>query len=260
MPFSSYPLSIYGTTSVNGLVTPMSYPIPNEPQIQELITPLEELSAQEAAAQYSSVPYQYQYWLAPKVGKDQVYAMDNMFPQQQQTMPQTWQYDPQYLSTDVPTAPSSPTFLPIQGGLDASPLSLATQHLPPGTEGEELVGMGLYDSPADVQFSNLLSGGRDGTGRKRSLKLEESFEPPHENVDAGEDGESDADEEADYEADHEPEFSVHQNQPYHLASSMVGQSFFFDSEADANAVAYDPNMVYVQHGGYQTQYPGYGWI
>ena len=143
MPFSSYPLSIYGTTSVNGLVTPMSYPIPNEPQIQELITPLEELSAQEAAAQYSSVPYQYQYWLAPKVGKDQVYAMDNMFPQQQQTMPQTWQYDPQYLSTDVPTAPSSPTFLPIQGGLDASPLSLPTQHLPPGTEGEETGWNGL---------------------------------------------------------------------------------------------------------------------
>ncbi|KAL8931157.1 MAG: hypothetical protein Q9211_007188 [Gyalolechia sp. 1 TL-2023] len=185
--------------------------------------------------------------------------MDNMFPQQQQVMPQTWQHDPQYLSTDVPTAPSSPAFLPIQGGVEGSPLSLDKQHRPSDNEGEELVGMGLYDSPADVRLAKLFGGDLDGTRRKRSLKLEESFELPPENGNA-EDRESDAEEEADDEADHEPNFSVHQNQLYHPTSSMVGQSFFFDSEADANAVAYDPNMAYVQNGGYQTQYPGYGWV
>ena len=252
---------MYGTTAVNGLVTPMSYPMPDEPQIQELITPLEELSAQEAAVRYSSVPYQYQYWMAPDVGKDQVYAMDDMFPQQQQMIPPTWQYESQYLAADVPTAPSSPTFLPIQGGVEASPLSLDTEHVPSNTDGEELVGMGLYDSPADVQFSNSFSGGVDGAGRKRSLKLEESFEPPppRNNDDAG-DRESDAEEESDDEVDYETEFSVHQDQAFRPTSSMVGQSFFFDSGTDGNVVAYDPSMTYVQSGGYQTQYPGYGWI
>jgi len=43
-------------------------------------------------------------------------------------------------------------------------------------DAEELVGMGLYDSPAEVQSSSLLFNGFSRSGRK-VLKLEESFEP-----------------------------------------------------------------------------------
>ena len=96
--------------------------------------------------------------------------------------------------------------------------------------------------------------------RKRSLKLEESFEPPPEASDAGDERETDAEDEADDEADDEPNFPDHQDQPFQPAPSMMGQSFFFESEVNANSVAYDPNMPYVQNGGYQMRYPGYGWV
>ena len=261
--YNTYPQFMYGTTTANGLATPMSYAMPDEPQIQELISPLEDLSAQETGTYYGSVPYDYQYWTASGMGKEQVYAMDNMFPQQQQVIPQTWQFNPHYMTQDVPTAPSSPTFLPIQGTVDASPLSLDTQKLPSNVEGEELVGMGLYDSPADVQASNLLFGEGTGMGRKRSLKLEDSFEPPPESSDAGEDDEADAEEEdyqADEDADDERSLPIHQHQPSQPVASMAGQSFFFDSEADANAAAYASSMAFVQNQGYQMPYPGYGWV
>ena len=261
--YPSYPQFAYGTTAVNGLVTPITYPLADEPQIQELIAPLEDLSAQGASYQYDSMPYGYQHWVAPDVGKEQVYAMDNMFPQQQ-VVPQPWQFTSQYLVSDVPTAPSSPAFLPIQGSLEASPLSLETQNLPTSNQGEELVGMGLYDSPAEVQNSSLLfGGGWDGVARKKSLKLEESFQPAPESSEAGEEKDSDAEDESDEEVDeeaHPVEMRFHQNTNFKPAPSMAGQSFFFDSEADLNAAAYTTNMAYMQDGGYRPQYTGYGWV
>ena len=224
----------------------MSYPLPDEPQIQELISPLEELSAQEPSSLYQPVPYGYQYWTPPQMGKEQNYVMDNMFPQQQQMMAQNWQYNSQYLSAEIPTAPASPAFLPIQGGLEASPLSLDTRHLPLSTEGEELIGMGLYDSPEDVRRES-------DTTTKRPLKLEESFEPPPESSDAEEETEDEEE-----EVDDELELPIHQNQP---VSSMAGQTFFFDSSVDANAAVYGGNMAFVQDQRYPMQYPGYtSWL
>ena len=260
MSYSSYPQYMYPTTAVNGLVTPMSYPLPDEPQIQELITPLEDLSAQEGGSGFDGSGYGYQYWMAPDTGKDQVYVMDNMFPQQQ-VVQQAWQYQhPAML--DIPTAPPSPTFLPIQGAIEASPLSLDTRQLPSHLEGEELVGMGLYDSPAEVQSSSLLfGGGFSGVARKRSLKLEESFEPAPEKAE-GEDEEETEDEDAEEDSeDNESELPIQQNQLVEQASSMIGQSFFFDAEADANARHYARNMAHMQDGGYQMQHPAeYGWV
>lgn len=258
---STYPPFMYGTTAANGLVTPMSYPLADEPQIQELITPLEELSAQEIGPHYPSTAYEYPYWMVPDMGKQQIYAMDHMFPQQQQILPSTWQFNPHLNTSDIPTAPTSPTFLPIQGGVDASPLSLDTHHPPGKPEGEELVGMGLYDSPADVQSSSLLfGGGLYGMGRKKSLKLEESFEPGPETSDADEEAEEDEDDDNDDEEPGPPELPVYQEQPTNPASSMAGQSFFFDSEADLSAASYPATMGYLPNGGYQMQYQGYGWV
>ncbi|RMD41956.1 hypothetical protein DV735_g3183, partial [Chaetothyriales sp. CBS 134920] len=164
------PYTFHGTTLANGLVTPMSYPVLNEPQIQELITPLEELSAQEGAGYPTHSYNNYQNWAQPELPKDQMKMMDHMCPP---TEPQPmWQWSHQNSTLDPPTAPSSPDFLPIQGGFDTRKEE----------EGEELVGMGLYDSPAEVQSSSLLFGGSFGAAPKpKSLKLAESFEPPGSN-------------------------------------------------------------------------------
>jgi len=56
-------------------------------------------------------------------------------------------------------------------------------------EKDELVGMGLYDSPAQVQSANLLFSGPLPV-RRKSLKLEESFEPVPQSDDEDEDAES----------------------------------------------------------------------
>lgn len=56
-------------------------------------------------------------------------------------------------------------------------------------EKDELVGMGLYDSPAQVQSASLLFSGPLPV-RRKSLKLEESFEPVPQSDDEDEDAES----------------------------------------------------------------------
>jgi hypothetical protein len=252
-----YPHLMASTTAVNGLVTPMTYPIVDEPQIQELITPLEELSA---GTQYDTGNqlYPYQYWTGPDFSKQQLYGMDNMFPQQQIMMPQQWIANPHF-SAEVPTAPASPLFLPIQGGVETSPLNLDTQHIPAQSEeGEELVGMGLYDSPADVQSSLLFGRGLSENGRKRSLKLEESFEPAPETSDADEG--SDSGEESEDEDEPELTQTALEEQTTNTMTSMAGQSFFFDQEAEPNAPQYTPNYAAMAQGGYQLPMPDYGCV
>ncbi len=75
----------------------------------------------------------------------------------------------------VPTAPSSPDCPPLQN-IRLDTLSLGNNSRKSRSDLDELVGMGLYDSPAEVQSSSLLFSGFPGKGRK-GLKLEESFEP-----------------------------------------------------------------------------------
>lgn len=237
----------YSTAAVNGLYTPLAQPIMDEPQIQELITPLEGLSAHEMGQQYDSNAYLNQSWFAHDVSKQQPYAMDNMFPQN--SIPQSWQWPG--FGQELPTAPSSPNFLPIQGAVEASPLDLNTCKLPAQGDGEELVAMGLYDSPTDVQSSSLLFGG--GPPRKRSLKLEEAFEPPSdEEKEAEADDEEEEDDDAEGEEDDDQhtsamESATYTSQTQHRpvqTSNLAGQSFFFDTQKDGGLASQQQQPVF----------------
>lgn len=244
--------NFYSTATVNGLYTPLCQPVVDEPQIQELITPLEGLTAEEMSQQYDGDALSYQYWMPQHMAKQQYPAMDYMFPQPVQQPSWMWQ--------DLPTAPSSPSFLPIQGAVEASPLDLNTRNLPQKFEGDELVAMGLYDSPAEVQTSSLLFG---GSGRKRSLKLEESFEPPPESEkDENEDDDGEAEEDDQTENERTdiapfPEFQDQQN-----AANMAGHSFFFETEPTPGS---QQQAVYTStsgglNGGLLSQGMSYGWF
>jgi hypothetical protein len=280
------------TTSAYGQYTPLTQPVLDEPQIHELITPLESLSAQEFNNHGFDMPayIDQQYWLPQQNHA----TMDAMFPPNLNNNfnniptyhPQP--YHPQqatFFSQDLPTAPSSPNFLPIQGGnidIEASPLDLNTKAPEPpissksdANGGEELVAMGLYDSPADVQSSSLLFGSGGGLGlrgglleRRRSLKLEEAFEPPAESKeqdqgsqgDELESGEEDDEVEEplsepdDFETAGEGTYQVYQQ------NNLVGQSFLFapdEKEAatttvleqrEHNSGIFYPNYVMAQQG------------
>ena len=262
---NTYQYNHYGTTAVNGLVTPMSYPAMDEPQIHELITPLEELSAREGQPHFDmNMCQQPQYWTLPDMCKEQGYAMDNMFPQTM--LPTSWLWT--HPTSNVPTAPPSPSFLPIQGAVEASPLDLNARQLPNPPAAEELVSIGLYDSPADVQSSSLLFSGFTSNPRK-SMKLEESFEPVPKAE--GEDDGSDEENEEDSESEEESTDNVNNDVQYptyqeHQVPShqpaLAGQSFFFDGDINQNPnyTAYPMDACGPMQDGYQMQYPMYNWI
>lgn len=185
----NYNITPYGTTAINGLVTPLSYPIVDEPQIQELITPLEELSANDSNSHYGNEQAfsNPQYWMSQQTPKDVQYDFGNgyIYPDVNY---QSWYANSQQQIHNIPTAPASPNYIPMPNF--GEPLSIPT--LEPETEKEELVGMGLYDSPAEVQTSSLLLGGDIGAAKRKSLKLEDAFEPSPS---------SDEDEEEEYAED-----------------------------------------------------------
>jgi len=260
---NQYQFNPYCTTAVNGNITPMSYAAPDEPHINELITPLEGLAAYEGQSNYGCLN-PFQNFISSNTMKESGYAMDNMFPQTMLHPSWQWGYPSQV--PNVPTAPASPAFLPIQGGVEASPLDLNSQNAPSKPEGDELVGMGLYDSPADVQQSSFLfGGGFEGAMKKKSLKLEESFEPAADGSQAeGEEENQDEDEDAPAEESDSQsalDFNPYQEPaPISNQITMVGQSFLFDGDGDSDMISYPVNMNSLPIQGYQMQYPVYsGW-
>jgi hypothetical protein len=105
--------------------------------------------------------------------------------------------------------------------------------------GEELVGMGLYDSPEP--FSTLNSSCLAGSTGK-GLKLEETWQPPEQDEDAEADDAS-SDEGSIEEppaAAPAPQLALPNTKPQ-LSTNMEGQSFFF--EEDEN---YTKNWCYQQ--------------
>lgn len=250
-PQFDFSTSPFNTAEINGLITPTSAPVLNEPQIQEYITPLEDCSP----LSYPNVPFDYAY--PPKHGtyyvpeqsylaEEMAYVPDQSLYGSQYYMPQIYQTQPAHCShLNIDTAPPSPALLPIQNFNNdgsTSPFLLGS----PRVEKEELVGMGLYDRPQDVQSSTLFSGLASmaalTAGMGKGLKLEESFEPPptEDDEDAQEENEDDDDETEDIGLSTAamtnnmlpPQMCVEDQVNY------AGQTFFFDDkEAQRNMPA-----------------------
>lgn len=167
------------TTFAYGLVTPTTYPTINEPFIDCGNIPLDQLTGQDYGFIQSDHHYPFDNNLTTftpmSAGSMDATEYGNV----------SWPSVPLSNTFNVPTAPTTPDFLPMPDmgeAFDASGLD-------DDADKDELVGMGLYDSPAQVQSANLLFGGSMPI-RKKSLKLEESFEPPPPEDGEDEDAES----------------------------------------------------------------------
>ena len=206
----------FNTTSVNGLVTPLSVPCSDPSPVEPL--------------QYFDVPnsihpnqQQYASWSLDEI------AASYFEPQPKASADYYQMQAQQYTQPMGTTAPPTPDFLPMQNfheGLDDPNFYLPTKESTPA--GEELVGMGLYDTPnlsseEDVAFATMTGFGASGTmsqgSQRKSLKLEETWAPPpekemeNEGEEEGEDDEEDTEDEDDWgsgKQGHEEMVSVEQ--------------------------------------------------
>ena len=172
----------YTSREVNGLFTPLSMPRVDEPHIFSMDTPLNEMAA------FDLNSYDPILLHADIGGRD--YLSSHQYPTEQPvtqcsmpgaTEPEYYDMYNQFQNTKIQTAPSSPNFLPIQFNAPASQaytMFSGNENL----QGEELVGMGLYDLPSDLQTSawdaSPVFRHRGSIGK--GLKLEDSFVPPED--------------------------------------------------------------------------------
>ncbi|ESZ96525.1 hypothetical protein SBOR_3027 [Sclerotinia borealis F-4128] len=156
------------------------------------------------------------------------------------------------------TAPPTPdSFLPIQ---HPEPSFTSEESIPYHSlsgdelEGEELIGMGLYDtpdhsktSPSDPQLDNyrMMSSQHFGNSYRRpeparkSLRLEETWQPPCERDD-------DKDDEDDGEGEDEEDLDVVSENP--------------DQMVDTSAYMMGPTQIFNFNASYATNYENTGWI
>lgn len=244
----------FSTINVHGLVTPLSHPVINEPQIQELITPLDEYPMSASTYMGNNHFIDNHSWMVHSQQKCDPYAFNDLY--QVEPLQPTWQPSQAQVQppTTLHTAPSSPECLPRQ----VDTLSLDTTDLDDKNHSEELVGMGLYDSPADVQSTSFLFGGISSASR-RGLKLEESFVPedrPDEELEEDaetEEGEGEADEEVTFEVPGKMEYSS-QSIANHMGFVPTQQ------EPDSLASRYLATLGQLSSAYYPTSHPGYNWI
>ncbi len=207
--------------------------------------------------------------------EDQTYAREQASYQYHYPIPQPYQMQPPNFSHfNFDTAPPSPILLPTQhfdnDGM-ASPFVLGS----PRVEKDELVGMGLYDRPQDVQ-STLFGGGATSmaaltAGLGKGLKLEESFEPPSAE---GDDEEAEEEEDQEERAEQgEPEdyttliATMNNNaispQVYaEYPSTYDNQTFYFDDKEGEHSTPTAADMSYSYYSTSQWV-PGNsqpGWI
>ncbi|RJE24709.1 hypothetical protein PHISCL_02974 [Aspergillus sclerotialis] len=159
-------------------------------------------------------------------------------------------------SSGVLTGPSTPEFLPIQKFDDEpAPLDPAinTQE-----SGDELVGMGLYNSPGMLETS------RQGVSGK-GLKLEETFTPSPDNEgdkSAGADDDDDDDDDDNAVDGLEPSLKDDIEpikQPMKPPGNLLHKSFFFDDdEFESHAVT--DTQPFIGFGDQSCMSYGYGWI
>jgi len=254
----------FSTAQVNGLITPLSYPSMNEPQIQELFTPLDGVPGQDMPFPYENQLYHERSWLSLDQTKPDQYSFP-IYLEQPLVQP-CWQFNHPTMAPTVQTAPSSPDCPPVQNmGLDT--LSLDNGCSGSKDDAEELVGMGLYDSPAEVQSSSLLFNGFSRSGRK-VLKLEESFEP--EECEEEEDEEEYEEEGGDYTQaqesvnDEGTSSEAFNNSSYNADydSQSIASHLTFGMRPDADSIAskYLATLRQLNSAYYPTGHAGYGWI
>lgn len=238
------------TTQINGLITPVTFPLVNEPLIHELITPLDEYPGQETLYPYHGQMYDSSAWF-PRAEVKPDHLSIPMY-QQAHAMDSSWQF-PQPLSTNVPTAPSSPEYPPA---ISLDKMNLGTDDPDSKSHVEELVGMGLYDSPADVHSTSLLFGGSSATQRK-SLKLEESFQP--EEREEGEEGDELDAESEEEEPDEDDSFQIPVKNAYYSQSIASHFSLQSDPNQDSIASRYLASLGHLNSPYYPSP-QNHGWI
>ncbi|MCJ1461932.1 hypothetical protein MMC07_000532 [Pseudocyphellaria aurata] len=154
--------------------------------------------------------------------------------------------------SDFP-APQTPDFLPIQYPPEPSQ-SVSVDPSPPivKKQSKELVGMGLYDCPAQDSISSLdllarFSDHRESMGK--GLKLEETWQPPKETDEEEDEAEEEAeDEEEAYSTDEADEDVLPIVTPssdaeapaafYPAYGDLSNQTFFFDDDPFASCIAF----------------------
>ena len=200
----------------------------DEPQIHDLITPLDEDPA-------NMFGQSYPYWSFP------IPPHSHFWPQElkpvEQHAPTHDNLYQQFQTTNINTAPASPTFLPIQtyssNGDDKAINAMV--------DGEVLVGVGLYDKPESVRASCQLSSSFDRRGSLgKGLRLEDALEPPliinedddelETNADDEEEGEEEEEEEEECDeeeqtADLDLSQTINLNKPN---PNLSGHSFYYD--------------------------------
>ena len=252
----------HGTTEVNGLVTPISYPNPGEPFIYENFTPLEELPPQGFNLRYGDLNefgVDRGFFWTPGSEKGQPsFECSNNFGY----VPGIYNHQSVGFNpvSNATTAPPTPDFLPIQNFSPSSAIAGMTTSAP-NPDATELVGMGLYDPPSPPQAATVLNGAilalpiRTGAGK--GLKLEETFQPSTaEEEDDDDEEEEEEDEEDDNGADDienpltDNAQSINDNvalympyeqtipqaytpMPAYDGLSLANHSFFFETEPDS---------------------------
>jgi hypothetical protein len=285
----------FTTASVNGAVTPLAYPYPDEPLPTELFSTLD--GYQEWAGQNvyqgfprttgfahtaNSVwpqqaliptPIDVGHQLSPTQPVNEVqYATEPTYTFGLQTMPHF-----NMAQSMATTAPPTPDFLPIQNfSADAEPQSTGKEE----SEKDELIGMGLYDAPDVSPFQEAsleeylyltrLDGAQGGPVRPmgKGLKLEETFNPTtiDDDEDDDEEGEGE-DEDAEYMSDGSAQEvqKVETVLPNKLDVSgappnLSNHTFFFEN--DELFPNRDNSMPILQTGGQWGIIGGapYGWL
>lgn len=266
----SYMSTPFTAPELQGVFTPLSMPHADEPQITELVTPLDEYPNHLLDHNYSSFSY-------PAFNQNIFWQPDSKPNRQIDSLATTDDYVPaydsmytQFQATKLDTAPPSPSFLPIQSNALQDQLT-SSANMEADITGEELIGMGLYDSPADVQSSRRTGSVDSGFGRResagRGLKLEDAFEPPpseDENDDDSQNVSEDGND--DYDDDHSCPGNVveipDQSEPIYSQPNFVGQTFYLDQD-DAYSQYVGPMKPISSSDQSFHIFPnneGYGWI
>ncbi|KAL9622154.1 MAG: hypothetical protein Q9160_003497 [Pyrenula sp. 1 TL-2023] len=253
----------YTTAEINGLVTPLTYPYPDESLHQGETFPfLDEGLNYSGSVDAEAFPS-----YANSVQTSGSFSSDPYHLNAYNTVYSMTAGGVDYVTSPPPrnqaTAPPTPDFLPIQN-FAKSPSLDRSQPEPVGfregddsnslftstsvVAGSELVGVGLYDLPLP-------------TDRPKCLQLEQTFVPEEpsdetEEVDGNgdtEDDDSDAEKDSQHDSDSRDAEQAHPSQE--RPSNLLNHTFFFETEGDEQVVQ-GPWAQSDSHA-HQLHYPQY---